>query len=321
MQSFFSDPGGVGREVALNSLRRDIVGLIGGPARLHDALFLDAPIADFFATVDNRLYLIRWIDSHEFAGALTRTLSELVRLNQTGRPAAARFFGLPEDFPSPTLVLVSDRLEEDWVRVVSLLRVPVMLLRAHSLVDGTRHSAGCLFEKRFASAGDRIAEGHRPPGTAAPRPPLQAAPRRDDDAIVPGPSAHPGPAADLRLAAVDLDEPVAPLADIHPDEEIEAVFETTPDRGGATGQPPTVDSPSGRGASIGPEDARPEPADASASSPAAAAEVPAEEPAAPPSSPSASFRPVSDWSAPRSLLSDEEAATFKLLETMLQSRN
>lgn len=334
MQSFFSDPGGVGREVAIRSLRRDIVGLIGGPARLHDALFLDAAFADFFASDDEgRLYIIRWIDGQDFAPVFTHTVGEVVRLNEAGRAVAARIFELPDDFPTPTLVLVSDRIEEDWVRLVSALRIPVILLRAHSLVDGTRHSAGCLFEKCYASPAPSALPS-RPAMSAIPR--SDVAPRGDAGPILPRAPGFPSPTADLRLAAVDPDEPVESLDAIQPHEELDVPLAETllerQERSTASALAAGVAiEPAGKEGNR-PGSAKPALEESAGETPTAALEA---GPRAPAPAAQASLdgdglaaadsevsrTSTETWAAPRALLTDEEAATFRLLESMLESRN
>lgn len=152
MQAYFSVPGGVGRGAALKALREDLAGLVGEPVRTHDANFADVPLADFFATSETgRLYAIQWIDASDFSAVLTRTLGAYVRFHATGRDQACRTFGLRPGFPPATLILVCNRVEEDWASILSTLSIPLILIRAHALIDGNREAAGCLFENRYSS--------------------------------------------------------------------------------------------------------------------------------------------------------------------------
>jgi len=323
LQSFFSDPGGVGRDIALRSLRRDIVGLIGGPARIHDAVFIDAPLADFFVTERGRdLYAIRWLDSGDFASGLTRTLSAYVRLHETGKGEFARALGLPEDFSPATLVLVSDRVDDDWMRVVSTLRIPVMLLRAHSLVDGTRHSAGCLFEKCFAaraaepkpSGGFQSAVGSREAAPVdasldsnAPPSPTRDLVREPDVSPVPDLELQPddrpvasresSAARHLRQVSEVLEEEAAPEP-----EERAAEADPAPEAPAET-VPPSSDSPAEREEIL---QTMPIPDEMTSRSEGEATE-------------SGAAESSTDRDGPLQYLSDEEIATFRLLENVLES--
>lgn len=293
------------------------MGLIGGPVKIHDAVFVDAPLADFFVTERHgAVHAIRWLESGDFAAGLTRTLSAYVRLHDAGRDELARALGLAPDFPRATLILVSDRMDDDWVRVVSTLNLPVMLLRAHSLVDGTRHSAGCLFEKCFASrpprerpgagAFDRIgpavmaprvedeASGISAAGTASTE---KAEPFPDEEAP---PEAESGAARHLQDIAGDFEEialegSVEPLGeDELPCDDADAEPMTTPAAEPLLNEEPIAAEPR----------EFPEPVSEGA---------PFREPAEAEND----SAPVDD--DPSRLLSDEELATFRLLENVLEA--
>lgn len=318
MQSFFSDPGGVGRDIALRSLRTDIVGLIGGPVKIHDTVFIDAPLADFFVTERNRdLYAIRWLDSEEFASGLTRTLSAYVRLHEAGRGELARMLDLPDDFPPATLVLVSDRMDDDWRRVVSTLRIPVMLLRAHSLVDGTRHSAGCLFEKCFAarSAPEEFpARGNQPgpgePGKVAERPHARPDVSRSFPEVS-GPASSPSAPREPQPD----DRPVRPQATSAPQQLRSLAEVVEKDSGAENAETGEQDRGASLHAPAEPESKLPEEQDEMAFETPSSTEGGAGDSTAP----EADAEPSADSDDPGRLLSDEEIATFRLLENVLES--
>jgi hypothetical protein len=138
--------------------------------------FLDLPLADFFASdPDGRLFAVRWIEGRELASRLFEMLAGYARLQVSGRSALASALGLPADFPSLTLILVSDAVGDAWADVASTLNIPIVGLRVHLLLDGAGDFAGCYFETRFATGGWRY---DRAPGSASPRGPVRETRRR-----------------------------------------------------------------------------------------------------------------------------------------------
>lgn len=301
------------------------MGLIGGPVEVHDTAFIDAPLADFFVTERSRdLYAIRWLESGDFAAGLTRTLSAYVRLHEGGRGELSRALGLPFDFSPATLVLVSDRMDDDWIRVVSTLKIPVMLLRAHSLVDGTRHSAGCLFERCFFTRGTgeraNISSGPGPADLSHGAVPLRAqaegirptdpAPRAIGAgfAVETAPDDRPvrlqeTPAAERLRSVAETDEEELPSASA-PEEEARESPASGSEPASESGSPETV-TPGDRIESM--EEVEPR-------SPGDTGFRPS------PGEPADAESPPSDGEEdPSHLLSEEERATFRLLENVLES--
>jgi hypothetical protein len=230
LKCFFSGDRRLDREQVLTALKGTLESVVGSPVRLHDARFLDLPLADFFASdPSGRLFAVRWIEARELAARFFEMLAGYARLQTSGRPALAQALGLPQNFPSLTLILVSDTVGDAWAEVATTLNIPLVGLRVHPLLDGAGQFAGCYFETRFA----------------------------------------PGDAAWGSGSAV-----------------LEPVREREPHGAAAAAQP----------GSIAPTD----PAGASDASPRVRAEPPPQ-----------------DFEEPSSLLTDEEAASFRLLESVL----
>jgi hypothetical protein len=160
LRCFFSGDHRANREHVLTALKGALEGVVGSPVRLHDAQFLDLPLADFFASdPDGRLFAVRWIEGRELASRLFEMLAGFARLQVSGRSALASALGLPADFPSLTLILVSDAVGDAWADVASTLNIPIVGLRVHLLVDGAGDFAGCYFETRFATGGGVMGSG------------------------------------------------------------------------------------------------------------------------------------------------------------------
>lgn len=180
MRCFFSGDERLDREQVLCALKGSLEGVVGFPVRLREAQFVDLPLADFFASdPQGRLFAVRWLEAREFASRLFEILGLYARLHGPGRAAFARALGLAEDFAPLTLILVSDALGDAWSDVASTLRIPVVGLRVHPLLDGAGGFSGCFFERRFGPADLGVADR----GVAAlaePQAPAPAAPRNQD---------------------------------------------------------------------------------------------------------------------------------------------